>query len=137
VPAREVSFRATREDTLMHQRELRHLLESLIREDRPLRPEERDTYADLLGKALLGVDSELPCPVPPASLARHWRQDQYRKVRTAADFLRFLMYADGPGLGEMWREALEIVLCCSARALEVATRLSAEMLVREKQVHEF
>ena len=53
--SREASVRLTFEDTLLNQKLLRKLLEKLIKEERPLLPQEVEGYLNLLPKATLAV----------------------------------------------------------------------------------
>jgi hypothetical protein len=131
----EKSFRATRDDTLRYQRELRNYIQKLVKENRPLKPEERDEFIDLVGKALLGCDIYFSSPLYPAISQYLWGQTVYSKISTTADFLRYMAYVENQPKGEytlsfFWQLALEAVLNVSSRALEVATHISAELVPR-------
>lgn len=52
----DTQWRATFEDTLANQEELRKKYDSLEKENRPLKTDEIENYFDLLGHGLLGID---------------------------------------------------------------------------------
>jgi hypothetical protein len=134
----EKSFRATRDDTLRYQRELRDYIGTLIKENRPLKPEERNEYFDLIGKALLGCDIYFESPVAPYNASYLWGQQEYSKIKNVADFLRFMAYVEeqprdnekGYNLSYFWKLALESILIVSSKSLEVSTHISAELVPR-------
>jgi hypothetical protein len=140
---REAAFRASRDDCLRYQQELRKYFENLIKENRPLKPEERNEYFDLIGKALLGCDIHFPSPLYPAISQYLWGQTVYSKIATTADFLRYMAYVENQpkekySLSFFWQLALEAVLNVSGRALETATHISAELIPREEtKVHDW
>lgn len=60
----DTQWRATFEDTLANQEELREKLDSLEEENRPLASNEREKFFDLIGHGLLGNDAEKKVQIP-------------------------------------------------------------------------
>lgn len=139
------SFRATFEDVLVSQEKLRRWLDRLVIESRPLKPEERGPFMQLVGRAMLGQGSKIPVLKDYGKpLGMTWQSENLEESvesETAEDYIRFLAYWEGDKLvtksGEeesistAWKEARQLALKVFSLALNTAASISAERVPYE------
>lgn len=143
---KSMAFRATFEDVLICQEKLRKWLDRLVEEDRPLKPEERGPFMQLVGRAMLGQGSRIPIRKndrdgSPVSFT--WHSDEISNditLETADDMIRYLAYWTGgmdkhAGMGgkggavsisQVWKEARQLALKAFSLALAQAASMSIE-----------
>jgi len=140
------ALRATFEDVLANQERLRKWLDRLVEENRPLKPEERGAFMQLVARAMLGQGSAIKLtsrfgePVPQI-----WRSDELVDsvmVENAEDFLRCLAYWGEDSIqmrrggekertvpiSEAWKEARQLALRTFPLALAQAAQISPERI---------
>lgn len=133
----ELTLRATREDTIRWLTELRNFLQKLAEENRPLKPEERENYFQLVSRALMGIDSTFPSPLPPLELKQIFGEERASKIKTCDTFLRYLALTNHPDMKSLWEKAYEAVIQMEGTVMFQATRMSAERLKYKKaEAHE-
>jgi len=133
------AVRATFEDTVNYQGVLLDLLHELVRENRPLRENERHKFIEYVARALMGqgtgikadgefrriVDTELP---------------EGAVIENAEDVLRFMslltarVFCDDEGneyeIRELWRATRRLVLRVFPLAIKAAAAMSTEQWYR-------
>lgn len=143
------SFRATFEDVLVSQEKLRRWLDRLVTESRPLRPEERGPFLQLVGRSMLGQGSRIPIQKDPRDgkpMSITWCSGELTdsiSLETAEDLIRFLAYWEGDRMAtadetgkdvpisEVWKEARQLALKSFSLALAQAASISAERVPYE------
>lgn len=125
--------RASFEDVLANQEKLRKWLDNLVKEDRPLKPEERGPFLQLVARATLGQGGKIPLVYGDKSLRLHLYTREC--ASNAEDFFRFIAYYNGQHLelfesklkpSALWRWARELAFKTFPLALDRATSISAE-----------
>lgn len=143
--AKGLAIRASFEDCLYNQSALLQYLADLIKDNRPLREDERIPFLEIVARALLGQGTRIPIEMVG-------RGTEYLRIKApdlpgettvenADDLLRFLAFTNlkvivGEGgkksIGELWRMSREFTLRTLPLSLERAAAMSAERVPYER-----
>lgn len=144
------AFRATLEDTLKAQDDLIQYFEILIAENRPLRPDERKRFLQLVARALLGQGTSIRIEDTQEG-TRYFRFRGSNLpggtvAKNCDDLLRFMAFVEKKELdlidgskrtiGNMWQRCREFTLRALPHALSKAASMSAERVPYEPTLAE-
>ncbi len=131
------AFRATFEDVLLNQTKLISRIDHLINENRPLDPNERLPFLQLLARSTLGLGTKISLNFDGAKEFIFEPVDSKIPVRDAEGFMRFLVFFDKQSIvcgdkaipiGQFWLHARSLVLLTFPLALERASQMSVERI---------
>lgn len=135
----DTQWRATFEDTLANQEDLREKLDSLEEENKPLQSNERENYFDLIGHGLLGNDAEKKIQIllPDDTILEindlgfFLRNIAYHKTNYIDnDFIKRYTNIQYKGekipISHMWRELKFILFGLYPKAIAESIRMSKE-----------
>lgn len=136
------AFRATFVDVVKAQRILLEWIEQLIQKSKPLPPEHRMGFLELLAKALLGQEQRVQAS--PKNLG-HMRKYDFEvdgegssvAISNAGDLIRFAIYVEkdsveGRPISSLWKKVRAMILKIMPFSLDVALRSSVERVPYEK-----
>lgn len=134
------AVRATLEDVLSNQGTLYEILHELVRENRPLRDDERHNFIDYVARALMGQGTGVKMDREFSRIADIELPEGDDSELNVEDALRFMtvltsdVFHDGAGgeieIRELWRAVRKSVLRVFPLAIKAAAAMSTEQWYR-------